>query len=351
MQNPQLILFTGGGSGGHIIPNLAIISALRTLSPASQFLYVGSKNPIDERLVREAQIPFKSIYTGKIRRYFDWRNFTDPFLMLFGFFQSLVIVARAKPSAVFTKGGFVSFPVVLAAWILRVPIVLHESDSVMGLSNRLTAKMARHVCVSFPSVMPGSTKVVFTGNPVRPELKEGSAEKGFALTGFRPEKPVVLIWGGSQGAQEINRLVLEHFPDLRGQFQIVHVTGEGKSIDLQDPAYKQFEYLREDLKDIYAITSIVVGRGGANSLYELAMMEKPNLVLPLRSAANNHQLINSEYFERHGACFVIREPSQFASMIKALFKNPNEISRMKESLQKLSTPHAAARIATLLLSL
>lgn len=340
---------TGGGSGGHIIPNFAVTSALRALHPEVRFLYIGSRSPADERLVREANLPFKPIFTGKIRRYFDWRNFTDPFLMALGFLQSLWILWRAKPTTVFTKGGFVSFPVVLAAWLLRIPIVLHESDSVMGLTNRISARLATKVCVSFPFVLADSSKAVFTGNPVRKELLNGSAERGYALTGFRPEKPVLLIWGGSQGAQEINHLVEENFQQLKGQFQIVHVTGAGKCTAIQDPNYKSFEYLRDDLKDIYAITSMVVGRGGANSLYELAMMQLPNLVLPLKSAANNHQRINAEYFERRGGCVVIRDTAQFAALIRALWNNPAQRTAMKESLQKLSTPYAAETIATTLL--
>ncbi|PIZ70935.1 UDP-N-acetylglucosamine--N-acetylmuramyl-(pentapeptide) pyrophosphoryl-undecaprenol N-acetylglucosamine transferase, partial [Candidatus Peregrinibacteria bacterium CG_4_10_14_0_2_um_filter_43_11] len=225
MQNPTRILLVGGGSGGHIIPNLAVSSELKAQNPSVQLLYIGSRNPPDRTLVEKAGIPFRSIFTGKLRRYFSMRNFIDPFQVVIGIFQSIYFVARFWPDVVFTKGGFVSFPVTLAAFVLRRPVVLHESDAVMGLTNRITAKIATKVCVGFPNYLHLSDRFVLTGNPVRSSILHGSKDRGYQLTGFSVDRPVLLAWGGSQGAQEINDLIESRFSLLEPHFQIVHITG------------------------------------------------------------------------------------------------------------------------------
>ena len=346
------------------MPNLAIATELRSESsnfkspnPLSQegrdgvveILYVGSRLPLDCQLVETADIPFKPIFAGKLRRYFSWRNFVDPIFVILGFFQSLWILIRFWPHAVFTKGGFVSIPVALAAFILRRPIVLHESDSVMGLSNRIVSKLARKVCVAFPDVIQEKDKLEFTGNPIRLSVLEGDMQKGYQLTGFNPHKPVLLVWGGSQGAQEINEIVEQNFSYIKSTFQIIHITGYGKQTSIQDESYIQFEYLGEELKHIYAITDLVVGRSGANSLYELALMQKPNILIPLKSSAHNHQQLNAEYFEKMGASLILRNQS-LHDVLTALWHNPEKQERMKEALADVAKPDAAAKIAELILS-
>ncbi len=339
-----------------------------------EFLYVGSRAKLDRKLVEPSGIPFKTIFTGKIRRYFAWQNFIDPVFVLLGFLQSFWILLRFWPHAVFTKGGFVSVPVAIAAWILRRPIVLHESDSVMGLANRIVARLAKRVCLGFPNdqfpndQFPNSqfpipnppvpkragdslnSKYVLTGNPVRQSILHGSRDKGFKLTHFIPGKPVVLVWGGSQGAQQINDLISGSFEQLKGHFQILHITGQGKQTELDDPAYCQFEYLDKELKHIYAITDVVVGRAGANSLYELALMQKPNILIPLKSAAHNHQQFNAEYFEEEGAGLILRDESLY-DVLNALWHNPKQLESMKHSLSRLAKPKSAEEIAELILKL
>lgn len=303
---------------------------------------------MDQELVGATEIPFKAIQTGKLRRYFAWENFVDPFRLVAGFFQSLYHVGRFKPDAVFVKGGFVSVPVALAAYALRKPIVLHESDSVMGLSNRLISRMARSVCVGFPLDPSADEKLVFTGNPVRRSILAGDPEKGYKLTGFKPDKPVLLVWGGSQGAKQINLMLSRSFNQLKG-FQIIHVTGKGKQTKLSGSNYKQFEYLGEELKDIYAITNLVVSRSGANSLYELALMQKPSVLVPLKSAAHNHQQINAEYFEEKEAAVILRKPSQLVGVLRLMATDPELYVSMQKNLKKLSKPNAAKKIAELLM--
>lgn len=364
MRKATRVLLTGGGSGGHIQPNLALASALRQLDPQIQLLYVGSRLPLDASLVGPAGIPFVSIFTGKLRRYFDWRNFTDPFLAVAGFFQSLCILIRFWPNVVFAKGGFVSLPVALAAFILRRAIVLHESDMAMGLSNRIVARLAKKVCVGFPEVMRDNPKTVFTGNPVRLPIRDGDAREGYRITGFRPERPVLLVLGGSQGSTEINRKIEEELQRLKSIFQIAHVTGAGKISNCgpscgpdggpncgSDRGYIQFEYLGAEMAHIYAIATLIVCRAGANSLYEIAFLQKPNVIIPLRSAAHNHQVLNADYFERMGASIVLKPGQSLSEVLIALWHNPSQIESMKKALAKLAKPEAAEMIANIILGL
>jgi UDP-N-acetylglucosamine--N-acetylmuramyl-(pentapeptide) pyrophosphoryl-undecaprenol N-acetylglucosamine transferase len=274
----------------------------------------------------------------------------DPFLVVIGFFQSLWILIRYFPHAVFAKGGYVSIPVALAAWVLCRPIVMHESDSVMGLSNRIVALLAKKVCVGFPGVIKNRKKMVFTGNPVRKSILGGERDIGFEMTGFEYERPVLLIWGGSQGAQQINDLVVKSFDDLKSTFQVVHITGHGKKTDIEDESYCQFEYLGDELKHIYAITELVVGRAGANSLYELALMRKPAILIPLRSAAHDHQMHNAEYFEKAGASIILRD-QPLHLLLKAIWRNQQQMEFMKNALKHISKPNAAEEIAEIILNL
>jgi len=313
-----------------------------------EILYVGSRRPLDRELVEAADIPFKPIFAGKLRRYFSWHYFIDPFLVVLGFFQSLWILISFWPHAVFTKGGFVSVPVALAAFVLRRPIILHESDSRMGIANRIVSRLAKRVCISFPGVLEESEKVIFTGNPIRLEIKNGHADRGYQLTSFRPDKPIVLIWGGSQGAQQINELIVHEFHSLKSHFQIIHITGKGKQTPLHDPSYMQFEYLGDELKHIYAITDIVVGRAGANSLYELAFVQKPNVLIPLKNA---DQMNNAQYFQEKGGSIVLKEDQSLYQILNALWHNQKKYESMKRALADLARPDATDKIAKLILNL
>lgn len=248
---------------------------------------------------------------------------------------------------VFSKGGYVSLPVVIAAFILRKKIVLHESDSRMGLANRIAARLATKVCVAFPNLAK-KKKYILTGNPIRKVIKEGSREEGYRITNFNRDLPVILVWGGSQGAQEINRLIEMSFSDFAKHFQIVHITGAGKAIRKKHPNYRTFEYLGEELKDIYAITDLIIGRAGANSLYEIAYLGIPNIIIPLPNA---DQLKNAHYFEEMGAGLVFKNEDKLFAMTYDLWQNRALQRDMKESLKKLSKPHASEDIAKIILDL
>ena len=309
---------------------------------------MGSRKPLDRDLVSKAGLNFKTIFTGKLRRYFSWRNFVDPFFVILGFFQSLWILIRFWPQVVFSKGGFVSVPVVLAAFVLRRPIILHESDGAMGLANRISSRFAKTVCVAFPNVAPKHKNVILTGNPVRKEMLNGAPKKGYELTLFTPGKPVMLVWGGSLGAQEINELVETNFDSLIKHFQIIHVTGRNKESGIRNQKdYMHFDYLGDELPHVYAITDIVFGRAGANSLYELALVQKPNIVLPLTQ--NQDQMKNAQYFEQKGATIILRDKDKFLEVITALSENVALQKNMKVSLGEIARGDAASTIAELIL--
>ena len=297
-------------------------------------------------MLKDSDIPFRRIFSGKLRRYFSWQNFIDPLFVLLGFLQSLRILIGFRPRVVFSKGGFVSLPVVLAAFILRRKIILHESDSRMGLANRISAKLATKVCVGFPELAGKSKKYVLTGNPIRSDILSGKTEEGYKLTGFSQKLPILLVWGGSQGAAQINALIDENFEKWVKHFQIVHITGAGKSIKKEHPHYIRFEYLNEELKHIYAITDMIIGRAGANSLFEIAALQKPNIIIPLQNA---DQLLNATYFEKMGAALVFKKGADLFDLASNLWQNKALQSGMKSALKKLARPEAADEIARIIL--
>lgn len=309
--------------------------------------YIGSRNKIAKELVQKSGIKFYSIFAGKLRRYFSFQNFIDPIFVIIGFFQSLYIIAKFRPNIVFSKGGYVSLPVAFAAFIFRCPLILHESDSRMGIANRIASKIAKKVCVAFPDLAAQDKKYIFTGNPVRSEITYGNPKIGYKLTGFTETKPVVLVWGGSQGAQQINELIKSEFHKLKYHFQIIHIVGKGKGIGINSPDYKSFEYVGEELQHIYAITDFVIGRSGANSLFELAVMEKPNITIPLN---NPDQLLNAAYFEITGASLVLREGQNLYDLLMALAENEKAQEDMKEALRFVAKPDAADEIAKIIIN-
>lgn len=316
------------------------------MNPSVSFEYIGSRALLDAELVKKEGIRFHRVFAGKWRRYFSWKNFTDPFLVLTGFFQSLFLIARFRPRVVFSKGGYVSVPVVLAARLLRRPVVVHESDGRLGLANRITARFATKVCVAFPNLAKKNPKFIFTGNPVRAEILHGNAEKGYKITGFKKGLPVVLIWGGSQGAQEINDMIEFAFASFVAHFQVIHITGAGKAIKLHHKNYKAFDYVAEDLQHLYSITDFIVGRAGANSLSEIALLQKPAILIPLSNSDQKH---NAAYFGDRGASLVLKEKNRLVDTLLELSKNSHKQAKMKKSLAALSKPEAARNIAEIVL--
>ncbi|MFA6917663.1 MAG: undecaprenyldiphospho-muramoylpentapeptide beta-N-acetylglucosaminyltransferase [Candidatus Gracilibacteria bacterium] len=328
------ILLTGGGTGGHVIPNLAVIEDLRKRE-ISEIKYIGSKNGPEKKLIEKAGIDYEGISCGKLRRYFSWENFVDVFRVPVGIFQAYQILKKYRPEIVFSKGGYVSFPVTIAAWKLGVPVILHESDVVPGLSNKLSMKFAKKICVSFEETknyLPKKLlkKVVVTGNPVRESVFGGDHLAGYKFTGLNEHRPVILAMGGSQGAAQINNLVRSSLDGLLKKFQIIHVVGRGNlDIGIHKTGYKQYEYIDDNLKDVYAITELVVSRGGANSLAEIALLKKKAVILPLSMAGSRgDQIENSRIFVRKFGWAMLSgnvSGQDFVDSIFLAFHNQTEI--------------------------
>lgn len=302
------VLFTGGGTAGHVIPAIPV---MRKLAQAGvEIAFVGSHSGLEEDLLRDEKLRYFGISSGKLRRYFSLQNVLDVFRVLLGVVNALTVIARFRPDVVFSKGGFVSFPVVFAAWLWRIPVVAHESDLTPGLANRLALPFVRTLCVNFPTTHPASFagKVLYTGTPVRPALVNGDANSGRRLLGIEPSKPVLLVTGGSLGADAINATVRRSLPELTAHWHVVHVCGSGKRAEITNPHYTQFEYVRDEWGDLLAAADLVVSRAGANTLYELLLLGKANLLVPLsKQASRGDQIENAEYAASLGFSRVIAE--------------------------------------------
>ena len=304
------IVLTGGGTAGHVTPNIALMGRLK--EQGYQISYIGSYNGIEKTLIEELGIPYYGISSGKLRRYFDLKNFTDPFRVLKGFSEARKLLKQLKPDVVFSKGGFVTVPVVVAAGRLKIPAIIHESDMTPGLANKLCIPSAVKVCCNFPETkahLPEG-KAVVTGTPIRPELLQGDADKGRAFTGFTSEKPVIMIIGGSLGAQAVNDAVRRILPELLKDFQVVHLCGKGKKDDSKNDlkGYVQYEYIESELSDLFAMADIVISRAGANAICELQALKKPNLLIPLSAnASRGDQILNARSFEKQGFSRVLEE--------------------------------------------
>ena len=303
------IVFTGGGTAGHVTPNIALFPFLE--KEGYESFYIGSYNGIEKRLIEDFNVPYYGISTGKLRRYFDLKNLSDPFRVIKGYTQALKILKELKPDIVFSKGGFVSVPVIRAASALKIPCIIHESDMTPGLANKLCIPVATKVCCNFPETTKyvPSGKAILTGSPIRSELTTGSKLAALELCGFTANKPVVMVIGGSQGASSVNVMVREALPKLLETFQVVHICGKDKvdNLMLTIPGYKQFEYLKSDLKDVFAMADVVVSRAGANAICELLALKKPNLLIPLQVGSRGDQILNAKSFEEQGFSMVVRE--------------------------------------------
>ena len=303
------IVLTGGGTAGHVTPNIALLPFLER--EGFEVSYIGSYGGIEKRLIEDFHLPYYGISTGRFRRYFDLKNFSDPLRVMKGYTQARTILKEIKPDVVFSKGGFVSVPVVRAASSLKIPCIIHESDMTPGLANKLCIPAADKVCCNFPETLQNisSEKAVLTGSPIRQELTKGNKLASLNLCGFTANKPVIMVIGGSQGAASVNVMVREALPKLLKDFQVVHICGKDKvdNLMLTIPGYKQFEYLKGELKDVFAMADLVVSRAGANAICELLALKKPNLLIPLQVGSRGDQILNARSFEEQGFSIVLRE--------------------------------------------
>lgn len=295
-KQPTRITFTGGGTLGHVSKNIAVIEALQQKYPDITIEYIGSGKAMEKDALEKLNIRYFDIPTGKFRRYLSWENIVDLIRFPAGIIVAKYLLIRRRPKILFSSGGYVALPVCIAAWILCIPIITHESDSVPGLANRIIGKLAKRVCLGFESAKKyfNAKKVVFTGNPVRKEIMSGMKKAGFAFTNFTPEKKIILVMGGSQGAKRINDLVSEILPELMKEYQVIHITGEGKSTGFTHENYREFTLLNAtELGNAYATSNLIISRAGANAIAEILAVNKPAILIPLSTAAGNHQMINA----------------------------------------------------------
>ena len=305
------IVLTGGGTAGHVTPNIALLPKLK--EAGYEIYYIGSYEGIERKLIESYEIPYYGISSGKLRRYFDWKNFSDPFKVLKGYGQAISILKKLKPDVVFSKGGFVSVPVVMAAKHCKIPAIIHESDMTPGLANKLAIPSATKVCCNFPETLQylPEGKAVLTGSPIRSELLKGDKVHALNFIGnFTAKKPTLMVIGGSIGSVVINDTVRKALPELLKEYQVVHLCGKGNLAPELDgtQGYVQYEYIKEELNDLFALADIVISRAGANTICELLALHKPNILIPLSAAASRgDQILNARSFEKQGFSYVLEE--------------------------------------------
>ena len=332
------IVLTGGGTAGHVTPCIALIPDLR--KTGYDIHYIGSYNGIERKLIEAENIPYHGISSGKLRRYFDLKNFTDPFRVYKGFREARKILKELKPDIIFSKGGFVTVPVVLASRKHKIPVIIHESDITPGF-NKISIPTAKKVCANFPETMSHlpEEKAVLTGTPIRKELFTGNKIKGLDLCKFTANKPVIMVIGGSSGSRVINRVVRNMLPTLLRDYQVIHLCGTN-NIDqelIKTKGYVQFEYVNEELKDLFAAADLVISRAGANAISEFLALRKPNILIPLSyGASRGDQILNAESFESQGYSYLLLEEDlTVASLLQAIEEVMNNrqtyIKAMKES--------------------
>lgn len=345
------IVLTGGGTAGHVTPCIALLPALK--KEGYDIQYIGSYNGIERKLIEEYKIPYHGISSGKLRRYFDLKNLSDPFRVIKGYYEASKLMKQLNPDIVFSKGGFVTVPVVLAAKKHKIPVIIHESDMTPGLANKIAIPAAKKVCANFPETLQylPPNKAVLTGTPIRQELFSGNKIRGLDFCGFTANKPVILIIGGSTGSRAINEVVRGMLPTLVRDYQIIHLCGKG-NLDKNlngTPGYVQFEYIHNELSDLFAAADLVISRAGANAICEILALRKPNILIPLpQGASRGDQILNADSFENQGYSYVLSEAElSISSLLNAIQKvmeskhiyieamNKSELNNSIETIIKL----------------
>lgn len=351
----KMIGFTGGGSSGHVTPNLAIIKQLRRED--IEIFYIGTYTGIEKELVKKENIPYFPISSGKLRRYFSWENFIDPFKILKGLVQAYFILRKQKPKVIFSKGGFVTFPVAVAAKLNKIPVVVHESDFIPGLANKLVFPFAEKICVTFEETKKNikyKSKIVVTGAPIREEFFQGNEKNALKLFSLDNAKKTILIIGGGLGSAVINQTIYACLPELLKNYNVIHLTGKGK-INSEIPSQKNYiqtEYLHHELFDAMALADMVISRAGSNALYELILLKKKHILIPLsKKASRGDQIDNAEYFSKKGLSYVLPEEQlnreMLLQMINKIFTNAHEYEKR---ISNFDCPNGIKTIAAILKS-
>ena len=337
----KLIILTGGGTAGHVTPNLALMPGLK--ERGFEIRYIGSYEGIEKQMMEKAGVPYDGVATGKFRRSLNPKNVTDIGNVFKGAREAMALLRKYRPDIVFSKGGYVSVPVVKAAKKLGIPVIIHESDMTPGLANKLCFSSAAKICCNFPetlSMLP-KDKAVLSGSPIRAELLQGDREKGLRFAGLSGEKPVLLMIGGSLGALKLNQALRAALPEITKRFDVVHLTGKGKLDEslAGTPGYVQYEFISDELADLFAAADVVFSRAGANAICELLALRKPSLLVPLpKEESRGDQILNAASFEKQGFSKVIAQagltPEVLTKAVSELYDGRERyISTMSESAQ------------------
>ncbi len=354
MKKSKHIVFTGGGSAGHVTPNVALIPTFQ--KKGWKVSYIGSPHGLEKSIIEPLGVSYYTVYSGKFRRYFSLKNIADLFWIFYGILQAFFLIKRLKPSIVFSKGGYVAFPVVTASWLNRVPVISHESDLSPGLANRLAFPFLTRLCVTFPETQryfKKSNKIMITGTPIREALFQGKSDKGKALCGFPDNhKPILLVLGGGLGSVVLNETIYTALSHLLIFYNIIHVCGKGKKSDvrIETPGYIQFEFLYDTLPDILAYSDVILSRAGLNTIYELVSLRKTHLLVPLPSSSSRgDQILNAHFFLKKRCSRVIDERNlnteNLLYELNALYK---ERDRYIEEMKKWDFQKAAESIVKII---
>ncbi|MGE6488732.1 undecaprenyldiphospho-muramoylpentapeptide beta-N-acetylglucosaminyltransferase [Paenisporosarcina sp. NPDC076898] len=351
----KTIVLTGGGTAGHVSLNQAIIPTLEKQS--FEVHYIGSKDGIELELIRDAfpHIKYHAISSGKLRRYASIKNFTDPLRVMKGLLEALLILKKVKPSVIFSKGGFVSVPVVMAGKMTKIPVVIHESDVTPGLANKIAMPFAHHIFTVFPETLKHlpSEKSSCSGSIIRSELFEGRREAGLRLCKFEGFKPVLLIMGGSQGSVVVNEAIRSNLPRLLEKYDVIHLCGKGKLDETLKnmKGYQQFEYVTQELPDLLHAANIIVSRAGSNSIFEFLALRKPMLLIPLsKLQSRGDQLLNAQIFKKQGWASVIEEedvtPATFMAALDDIRSRAEHVQELMGSSELPKTPDEMVTLIT-----
>ncbi|WLR42719.1 undecaprenyldiphospho-muramoylpentapeptide beta-N-acetylglucosaminyltransferase [Bacillus carboniphilus] len=342
--NKHTIVFTGGGSAGHVTPNIAIMNELNR--DKWDIHYIGSHKGIEKELIEKTNIPYHSISSGKLRRYLDKENLIDLFRVVKGISDARKHLKRLKPAVVFSKGGFVSVPVVIAARSLKIPVFLHESDLTPGLANKIANRFSTNIYTSFEEASEHfpSKKTKVVGSPIRKELLQGNVTKGLHYLDFTTQKPIILIMGGSLGASRINDVVRKALPKLLDDYQVIHLCGKGNLEPTLEGkrGYRQFEYVYDDLADLLAAADYVITRGGSNAIFEFLALKKPMVIIPLTlKQSRGDQILNAKSFEQHGYAMKLEEEElTVESLLEKLGLLKENRSMILSSMNRAKQLHA-----------
>jgi UDP-N-acetylglucosamine--N-acetylmuramyl-(pentapeptide) pyrophosphoryl-undecaprenol N-acetylglucosamine transferase len=347
------VVLVGGGSGGSVAPLLAIVEKVKEGDLKTEFIFIGTKRGYPEReMIKNYGFKFFSVFSGKLRRYFSFKNFIDPALIIFGFFQSLFLFKKNKPDLIIGAGAYVSVPVILAGWFLKIPAIIHQQDIVPSLSNKILVPFVKKITVSFEKSLNDfpKNKSVFIGNPVRGFILEGDRERAIKRFNLERSLPTLLVLGGGTGALFLNELIWQNIKKLTEFCQIIHLTGREKfkikNLKLKIDRYHPYEFLNEEIADAYAVADLVVSRAGMNVLSELAVLGKPTIIVPI---PDSHQEANARYFQEKNAAVVLDQKGltgeKISAEIKELINNSKKRKNLEENIKKIFPLDAAKKFA------